>query len=99
MATRSRIANQEDTVNIKSVLEKYPTAISVEHKTQFDVGFRPKGVSFFIIQEGKDAKYALGFGSTESDAWMMATNWLENNTPAFDGYVGYPIEDAKLEME
>jgi hypothetical protein len=98
MATRSRITNQ-DTVNIKSVLEKYPTAISVEHKTQFDVGFRPKGVSFFIIQEGKDAKYALGFGSTESDAWMMATNWLENDTPAFDDYVGYPIEDAKLEME
>ena len=98
MTTRSRITKQ-DTVNIKTVLAKYPTAIAVEYKTQFDVGFRPKGVSFFIIQEGKDAKYALGFGSTESDAWMMATNWLENDTPAFDDYAGYPIEDAKLEME
>ena len=97
MTTRSEITNQ-DTVNIKTVLEKYPTAISVEHKTQFDVGFRPKGVSFFIIQEGKYAKYALGFGSTESDAWMMATNWLENDDDD-DDYVGYPIEDAKLEME
>jgi len=30
---------------------------------------------------------------------MMATNWVENDTPAFDDYVGYPIEDAKLEIE
>jgi hypothetical protein len=93
MATRSEITNQEDTVNIKTVLEKYPTAIVVKYKTQFDVGFRPKGASFFIIQEGKDSEYALGFGETESDAWMMATNWMEND------YDGYPIEDAKLEME
>ena len=96
MAANLKIENQDDTLNIKSVLAKYPTAIAVEYKTQFDVGFRPKGASFFIIQEGKDAEYALGFGETESDAWMMATNWLENDN---DDYDGYPIEDAKLEME
>lgn len=96
MAANLKIENQDDTLNIKSVLEKYPTAIAVEYKTQFDVGFRPKGASFFIIQEGKDSGYALGFGETESDAWMMATNWMENDN---DDYDGYPIEDVKLEME
>lgn len=86
-------------MNNKKVLAKYPTAIAVEYKTQFDVGFRPKGVSFFIIQEGKDSEYALGFGSTEKDAWMMATNWLKVDMSFIKDYKGYPIEDAKLEME
>ena len=83
----------------KRVLAKYPTAVAVEYKTQFDVGFRPKGVSFFIIQEGKDSEYALGFGSTEKRAWQMATAWLQNDMSFIKDYKGYPIEDAKLEME
>lgn len=83
----------------KKVLERYPTAIAVEYKTQFNEGFRPKGVSFFIIQEGKDAEYALGFGLTEKSAWEMATIWLKNDMSVFKDYKGYPIEDAKLEME
>jgi hypothetical protein len=86
-------------MNNKRVLAKYPTAIAVEYKTQFDEGFRPKGVSFFIIQEGKESKYALGFGSTEKSAWMMATAWLQNDMSFIKDYKGYPIEDAKLEME
>jgi hypothetical protein len=86
-------------MNNKRVLAKYPTAIAVEYKTQFDVGFRPKGVSFFIIQEGKDSEYALGFGLTEKGAWMMATAWLQNDMSFIKDYKGYPIEDAKLEME
>tara|TARA_R110000868_G_scaffold4165_1_gene25805 strand:+ start:3802 stop:4062 length:261 start_codon:yes stop_codon:yes gene_type:complete len=86
-------------MNNKKVLAKYPTAIAVEYKTQFDEGFRPKGVSFFIIQEGKESKYSLGFGLTEKYAWMMATIWLKNDMSFFKDYKGYPIEDAKLEME
>lgn len=86
-------------MNNKRVLKKYPTAIAVEYKTKFDVGFRPKGVSFFIIQEGKDSEYALGFGSTEKDAWSMATKWLKNDMSFIKDYKGYPIEEAKLEME
>jgi hypothetical protein len=83
----------------KKVLERYPTAIAVEYKTQFDVGFVGKDVSFFIIQESKDAKYALGFGRSEKDAWEMATIWLKNDMSFIKDYKGYPIEDAKLEME
>jgi hypothetical protein len=83
----------------KKVLERYPTAIAVEYKTQFNEGFRPKGVSFFIIQEGNDAEYALGFGRSEEDAWKMAKAWLGNDMSVFKDYKGYPIEDAKLEME
>ena len=86
-------------MNNKRVLAKYPTAIAVEYKTQFDEGFRPKGVSFFIIQEGKDSEYALGFGRSEGDAWKMAKAWLGNDMSVFKDYKGYPIEDAKLEME
>ena len=86
-------------MNNKRVLAKYPTAVAVEYKTQFDVGFRPKGVSFFIIQESKESEYALGFGSTEKSAWMMATAWLQNDMSFIKDYKGYPIEDAKLEME
>jgi hypothetical protein len=83
----------------KKVLERYPTAIAVEYKTQFDVGFVGKDVSFFIIQEGKDAEYVLGFGRSEKDAWKMAKAWLGNDMSMFKDYKGYPIEDAKLEME
>jgi len=83
----------------KKVLERYPTAIAVEYKTQFEVGFVGKDVSFFIIQESKDAKYALGFGRTEKSAWEMATIWLKNDMSFIKDYKGYPIEDAKLEME
>ena len=86
-------------MNNKRVLAKYPTAIAVEYKTQFDEGFRPKGVSFFIIQEGKESEYALGFGLTEKGAWEMATIWLKNDMSFIKDYKGYPIEDAKLEME
>lgn len=86
-------------MNNKRVLAKYPTAVAVEYKTRFDEGFRQKGVSFFIIQEGKDSGYALGFGSTEKAAWMMATAWLQNDMSFIKDYKGYPIEDAKLEME
>lgn len=86
-------------MNNKKVLAKYPTAIAVEYKTEFDEGFRPKGVSFFIIQEGKESEYALGFGLTEKDAWGMATIWLNNDMSFIKDYKGYPIEDAKLEME
>jgi hypothetical protein len=83
----------------KRVLKRYPTAIAVEYRTQFDVGFVGKDVKFFIIQESKDSKYALGFGRTEKVAWQMATAWLQNNMSVFKDYKGYPIEDAKLEME
>ena len=86
-------------MNNKRVLAKYPTAIAVEYKTQFDEGFRPKGVSFFIIQEGKESEYALGFGRSEENAWKMAKAWLGNDMSVFKDYKGYPIEDAKLEME
>jgi hypothetical protein len=83
----------------KRVLAKYPTAIAVEYKTKFDVGFVGKGVKFYIIQESKDSEYALGFGRTEKDAWKMAKAWLGNDMSVFKDYKGYPIEDAKLEME
>ena len=83
----------------KRVLKKYPTAIAVEYRTQFDVGFVGKGVKFYIIQEGNDTEYALGFGRSEKDAWMMATAWLKNDMSFIEDYKGYPIEDAKLEME
>jgi hypothetical protein len=83
----------------KRVLKRYPTAIAVEYRTQFDVGFVCKDVKFFIIQESKDSKYALGFARSERGAWQMATAWLQNDMSAFKDYKGYPIEDAKLEME
>jgi hypothetical protein len=83
----------------KRVLAKYPTAIAVEYETKFDVGFVGKGVKFYIIQESKDSEYALGFGRTEKDAWKMAKAWLGNDMSVFKDYKGYPIEDAKLEME
>jgi hypothetical protein len=83
----------------KRVLKKYPTAIAVEYRTQFDVGFVGKGVKFYIIQEGNDTEYALGFGPSEKAAWKMATAWLQNDMSFIKDYKGYPIEDAKLEME
>jgi hypothetical protein len=86
-------------MNNKKVLEKYPTAIAVEYRTQFDVGFVGKGVKFYIIQEGNDTEYALGFGRSEKDAWKMSTAWLQNDMSFIKDYKGYPIEDAKLEME
>jgi hypothetical protein len=86
-------------MNNKKVLKKYPEAVAVEYKTQFDTGFVGKGVSFFIIQEGNNPEYALGFGRTEKDAWRMATTWLGNDMSVFKDYKGYPIENAKLEME
>lgn len=86
-------------MNNKKVLKRYPTAIAVEYRTQFDVGFVGKDAKFYIIQEGKDSKYALGFGRSEKTAWQMATDWLQNDMSVFKDYKGYPIEDAKLEME
>jgi hypothetical protein len=86
-------------MNNKRVLKRYPTAIAVEYRTQFDVGFRPKGVKFFVIQKSKYSKYALGFGLTEKDAWSMATIWLKVDTSRLKGYRGYPVSDARLEME
>jgi hypothetical protein len=86
-------------MNNKRVLKRYPTAIAVEYRTQFDVGFVGKDVKFFIIQERRDSEYALGFGRTEKEAWQMATVWLDVDTSALKDYKGYPIEDAKLEME
>jgi hypothetical protein len=83
----------------KKVLKRYPTAIAVEYQTQFDVGFVGKGSKFYIIQEGKDSKYALGFGRSEKTAWQMSTAWLNNDMSIFKNYKGYLIEDAKLEME
>ena len=83
----------------KRVLAKYPTAIVVEYETKFDVGFVGKGVKFYIIQESKDSEYALGFARSERGAWQMATAWLGNDMSVFKDYKGYPIEDAKLEME
>jgi hypothetical protein len=32
-------------------------------------------------------------------AWQMATAWLQNDMSVIKNYKGYPIEDAKLEME
>ena len=83
----------------KRVLKKYPTAIAVEYRTEFEVGFVGKGVKFFVIQESKDSEYALGFGRSEKDAWKMATAWLDNDMSMFKDYKGYPLEEAKLEME
>jgi len=80
----------------KRVLKRYPTAIAVEYQTQFEEGFVGKGSKFYIIQEGKDSKYALGFARSEKVAWMVATAWLDNDMSAFKDYKGYPIEDAKL---
>jgi|LakMenE01Jun11ns_1017448.scaffolds.fasta_scaffold9642824_1 hypothetical protein len=86
-------------MNNKKVLEKYPTAIAVEYQTKFDVGFVGKGQKFYIIQDREDSEYALGFGRTEKAAWEMATIWLKNDMSMFPDYKGYPIEEAKLEME
>ena len=83
----------------QKVLEKYPTAIAVEYQTKFDVGFVGKGVKFYIIQESKDSEYALGFARSERGAWQMAEAWLQNDMSMFPDYKGYPIEQAKLEME
>jgi hypothetical protein len=83
----------------QKVLEKYPTAIAVEYQTKFDVGFVGKGVKFYIIQESKDSEYALGFARSERGAWQMAEAWLKNDMSMFPDYKGYPIEQAKLEME
>jgi hypothetical protein len=86
-------------MNNKRVLKRYPTAIAVEYRTQFDVGFVGKDVKFFIIQESRDSEYALGFARSERGAWQVAESWLQNDMSMFKDYKGYPIEDAKLEME
>jgi hypothetical protein len=86
-------------MNNKKVLERYPTAIAVEYRTKFDVGIVGKGVKFYIIQESKDSEYALGFARSERGAWQMAESWLQNDMSMFPDYKGYPIDQAKLEME
>ena len=86
-------------MNNKRVLKRYPTAIAVEYRTQFDVGFVGKDVKFFIIQESRDSEYALGFARSERGAWQVAESWLQNDMSMFKDYKGYPIEEAKLEME
>jgi|688.fasta_scaffold305951_3 hypothetical protein len=83
----------------KKVLEKYPDAVAQEFKTEFEVGFRGKDVPFYIIKENQDSVYTIGFGSTEKEAWQMATVWLESKPSKLPDYKGYLIEDAKLEME
>jgi hypothetical protein len=86
-------------MNNKKVLAKYPNAIAQRFETEFEVGFRGKGVPFFVIKENPDSIYTIGFGATEREAWQMATQWLKNKTSKLEGYKGYLIEDAKLEME
>lgn len=86
-------------MNNKRVLAKYPNAIVQEYKTEFEVGYRGKGVSVFIIKENPDSLYTIGFGYTKKEAWQMATVWLQNKPSKDPNYKGYLVEDAKLEME
>jgi hypothetical protein len=41
----------------------------------------------------------LGFARSERGAWQVAETWLNNDMSMFKDYKGYPIEEAKLEME
>ncbi len=86
-------------MNNKKVLAKYPNAVAQEFKTEFEVGFRGKGVSFFIIKENPDSIYTIGFDETEEEAWHVAALWLDNKPSKDPNYKGYLIEDAKLYME
>jgi hypothetical protein len=83
----------------KKVLAKYPNAIAQRFETEFEVGFRSKGVPVYIIKENADSIYTIGFGYTEKEAWQMATAWLDNKPSNDPNYKGYLVEDAKLEME
>jgi hypothetical protein len=86
-------------MNNKRVLAKYPNAVAQEYKTEFEEGFRGKGVSFYVIKETTDSIYTVGFGITENEAWQMATAWLQNKPSKDPKYKGYLIKDATLEME
>lgn len=85
--------------NKKKVLAKYPDAIAERHETEFEVGFRGKGVPFYIIKENADSIYTIGFDKTEKEAWHVAALWLDNKPSKDPNYKGYPVEDAKLYME
>ena len=86
-------------MNNKKVLAKYPNAIAQEFKTEFEEGFRGKGVSFYVIKDYPDSIYTVGFGITEKEAWQVATAWLQNKPSNDPNYKGYLIKDATLEME
>lgn len=86
-------------MNNEKVLAKYPNAIAQRFETEFEEGFRGKGVPFYIIKENADSIYTIGFGDTEKEAWEMATVWLKNKPSNLPGYKGYLIKDATLEME
>ena len=85
--------------NNKKVLAKYPNAVAQRYVTEFEEGYRGKGIPFYIIKENPDSIHTIGFGATEKEAWQTATQWLKNETSKLEGYEGYLIEDAKLEME
>ena len=86
-------------MNNKKVLAKYPNAVAQEFKTEFEEGFRGKGVPFYIIKENSDSIYTIGFDETEEEAWHVAALWLDNKPSKDPNYKGYLIEDAKLYME
>jgi len=86
-------------MNKEKVLAKYPNAVAQEFKTEFAVGFRGKGVPFYIIKENSDSIYTIGFDETEEEAWHVAALWLDNKPSKDPNYKGYLIEDAKLYME
>jgi hypothetical protein len=86
-------------MNKEKVLAKYPNAVAQEFKTEFTVGFRGKGVPFYIIKENSDSIYTIGFDETEEEAWHVAALWLDNKPSKDPNYKGYLIEDAKLYME
>ena len=86
-------------MNNKKVLAKYPNAIAERHETEFEVGFRGKGVPFFSIKENPDSIYTIGFGATKKEAWQTATQWLKCEPSKDPNYKGYLVKDAKLYME
>ena len=86
-------------MNNKRVLARYPNAIAQRFETEFEEGFRGKGVPVYIIKENEDSIYTVGFGPTEKEAWQMATGWLSNKPSKDPNYKGYLIKDAILEME
>jgi len=86
-------------MNNKRVLARYPNAIAQRFETEFEEGFRGKGVPVYIIKENVDSIYTVGFGPTEKEAWQMATAWLNNKPSKDPNYKGYLIGDAILEME
>jgi hypothetical protein len=86
-------------MNNKRVLARYPNAIAQRFETEFEEGFRGKGVPVYIIKENEDSIYTIGFGYTEKEAWQMATSWLNNKPSNSSTYMGYLIKDAILDME